>query len=517
MKNMMKQQPSIKEWIPRLFLALFLGVLYLLTIAPGLTWANNGADGGDFVAAAATWGVAHPPGYPVYLLVAMLFQQIPIGSIAFRTNLLSLISTIIAAIFVYEITVTTLKTQRFPWIFGMIAALSFGLSRLVWSQALITEVYALQELLFVMILYLLLGKNDRAVNHPEARNLQVGLLLGLSLGNHLTAVFLIIPVFSLDIFSLISRLPGNGQEKPAVTRWFQSIWVNWHVFASRLLGLLLGLSFYASLLMRANSGSPVNWGNPSNLGRFLDLVTGKIYQGYLSGFSNGFLSIKLNTWGTLIVDQVGIIGTLLGLLGLIACFRNLKRGTFLTLWIALCFLGFSFVYNSVDSYVYLIFFVMVFSIWIGWGSAKIIENLSKFRSWLGIVFGIFIVGWFVYFGLFETYHRVDASQDTRAEDFGAKVMGTAPKDSIIITDGDRDTFALWYFHYVLKERPDLVIIARNLLTFEWYRHTIKTVYPFISVPDKTETSWIGELIEKNPDRNICSTIVVEQATMNCSQ
>ena len=517
MKNLMKEKQSFKEWIPRLFLVLFLGALYLLTIAPGLTWANNGADGGDFITAAATWGVAHPPGYPVYLLVAKLFQQIPIGSIAFRTNLLSLISTIIAAIFIYEITVTTLKAHKFSWIAGMIAALSFGLSRLVWSQALITEVYALQELLFVLILYLLLGKNDRGTNNQVLRNLIVGLLLGLSLGNHLTAIFLVIPVFTLDVFNLNSRFPGNGPEKSAATRRFQSIKVNWTVFACRLIGFLLGLSFYASLFIRSKSGSPVNWGNPSNMGSFFDLVTGKIYQGYFNGFNNGFLSIKLNTWSTLIVNQVGIIGIILGFFGLIVCFRNSKSSTFLTLWIAICFLGFSLVYNSIDSYIYLIFFVMVFAIWIGWGSTKIIEGLSKIRSWLGIVFGILIIGWFVYFGLFETYHKVDASQDTRAEDFGVKVMETAPKDSIIITDGDRDTFALWYFHYVLKERPDLVIIARNLLTFEWYRHTIKIVYPFLSVPDYADTSWIVELTGKNPDRNICSTIVVEQATMNCSE
>ncbi len=50
---------------------LFLSLLtvYGMTLAPGLTWANSGADGGDLITAAATGGVPHPTGYPVYLLL----------------------------------------------------------------------------------------------------------------------------------------------------------------------------------------------------------------------------------------------------------------------------------------------------------------------------------------------------------------------------------------------------------------------------------------------------------------
>ena len=43
--------------------------LYARTLAPGLTWAHNGADGGDFLAAALTHGVPHPSGYPTYQLL----------------------------------------------------------------------------------------------------------------------------------------------------------------------------------------------------------------------------------------------------------------------------------------------------------------------------------------------------------------------------------------------------------------------------------------------------------------
>src|SRR6188768_2320149 len=66
-----------EKHIYRLILAVILALCYSVTMAPGLSWANGGADGGDLIAAAATNGVAHPSGYPLYLLLARVFQLIP--------------------------------------------------------------------------------------------------------------------------------------------------------------------------------------------------------------------------------------------------------------------------------------------------------------------------------------------------------------------------------------------------------------------------------------------------------
>src|SRR5512138_906209 len=132
-----------------------LGV-YSLTLAPGLTWANFGSDGGDLIAAAATGGVAHPSGYPLYLLLARLFQVIPIGTLAFRTNLLSATAITLAAILVFELTARSLSVseEQPNWWAGLASAYAFGLAPLVWSQAVITEVYGVHILLVTIILFL---------------------------------------------------------------------------------------------------------------------------------------------------------------------------------------------------------------------------------------------------------------------------------------------------------------------------------------------------------------------------
>jgi hypothetical protein len=63
-------------------LVISLSVIYLITLAPGLTWAT---------------------GYPFYLLLERLFQCLPTGSLAFRTNLLSALATALAAALVYAL------------------------------------------------------------------------------------------------------------------------------------------------------------------------------------------------------------------------------------------------------------------------------------------------------------------------------------------------------------------------------------------------------------------------------
>src|SRR5687768_1674643 len=65
------------------------GGIYLLTAAPSVSWRNGGADGAELAAAAYVWGVAHPPGYPLYLTVVRLAQLVPVGDLAYRATLVS--------------------------------------------------------------------------------------------------------------------------------------------------------------------------------------------------------------------------------------------------------------------------------------------------------------------------------------------------------------------------------------------------------------------------------------------
>ena len=158
-------------------------------MAPGLTWANDGVDGGDLITATATGGVAHPTGYPLYLVLARAFQLLPVGPLAFRTNLMSAIATVLTAVLLYGIVVRFLDSIQADqhWPAGLAAGFAFGLSPLIWSQAVITEVYALQSLLVVLVLYCSVS----VFTSLKKGDWLSGWFLGLAMSNHLTTILLV--------------------------------------------------------------------------------------------------------------------------------------------------------------------------------------------------------------------------------------------------------------------------------------------------------------------------------------
>ena len=78
-------------------------VVYLLTLAPGLTQAHFGGDGGELITAAVTGGVPHPQGYPTYSLLGSLLRWLPLGTVAYRFNLFSAVCMAATAAIISQI------------------------------------------------------------------------------------------------------------------------------------------------------------------------------------------------------------------------------------------------------------------------------------------------------------------------------------------------------------------------------------------------------------------------------
>src|SRR5262245_17171143 len=74
------------------------GVLALATPARDVVVG----DPGDFLTTAATLGVAHPPGYPLLVLLGHVFSLVPVGPLPFRINLVSAVSHAIAVALVFS-------------------------------------------------------------------------------------------------------------------------------------------------------------------------------------------------------------------------------------------------------------------------------------------------------------------------------------------------------------------------------------------------------------------------------
>ncbi len=484
-------------------LVVLLGVVYSNTLAPDLTWANRGADGGDLITAAATGGVAHPSGYPTYLVLARLFQLLPWGTLAFRTNLLSAVCSIAAALIVsYVVVGISEGSKEVRNLSGFLAGLGFGLSPLLWSQSVITEVYTLHALFIAVILWVILQHDHGPTTREHWVDRFGGVIFGLALGNQLTVVFLF-PVWYLA--HAVERVHPSG-------RWM----VRWGRLGNRTGGLLLGLLIYLLVPIWARSGSPVNWGNPVDLEGLWWLISGQLYQNRILNLSPEFLWPRVQSWAGYLRSQYGFVGLGLGFYGLFYGQPRQRRLFYsLTLWMFALYSAFAIGYNSKDSYILLIPAFQAFALWLGVGAANVLNALFPKGLVWGVMSASVLLG-FMALNAWQTYPQVDASADTRATDFAHAVMEQAPSDAILLTTEDEDSFALWYYHYALGQRPDVKIVIKGMVKHGWYRDLLRSTYPQLILPEfRTCAACILQALPFSNAVPVCETVLESNEVLNC--
>jgi len=303
----------------------------------------------------------------------------------------------------------------------------------------------------------------------------------------------------------------TGEISATAGRWFKILRLDGAALHRQLVWFGIGLCVYLILPLRALSDPPINWGNPVTLERFWWLVSGQLYQWYYLPGSLAGLWEHLQAWAALLLGQFGLPGLTLGLLGAVL-FGRASRLYLLTTWSVVVYSAFAIIYRSADSFVYLIPVLISFAIWIGLGISGLAHAISRRFPSLGLILGLLIAGYFVSRSAI-TFRQVDASQDTRAENFGHEVLSVAPENALVFAKGDQAIFALWYFHFGLGERPDLAVLATDLLHFDWYQETLHASYPSLTLTGPfpyPETISIA-----NPTRAVCYVQYSVQAEIDC--
>ncbi|MDQ3972760.1 MAG: DUF2723 domain-containing protein, partial [Actinomycetota bacterium] len=158
-----------------------LGVAYATTL---LTDVGYETDTAKFDYLGWVLGTAHPPGYPLYtVLNAVFVRLVPLGTLALRANLLSAVFAVAACLLLYAALVA-LGVRR-P--LAAAGAGLLGVTRTLWSQAVVAEVYTLHLLLVAAILLLLL----RWRHSGRDRDLLLALgVYALSFSHHLSTALL---------------------------------------------------------------------------------------------------------------------------------------------------------------------------------------------------------------------------------------------------------------------------------------------------------------------------------------
>ena len=81
-------------------------------------------------------------------------------------------------------------------------------------------------------------------------------------------------------------------------------------------------------------------------------------------------------------------------------------------------------------------------------------------------------------------------------------MRALPANAIVVANSDAHTFALWYYHYAERVRPDVAVFNATLLQYDWYREGVRRLYPHLAVPDPGNEvmSLAVELIDSNIEK-----------------
>ena len=277
----------------------------LLAYLPLLPTTVPHEDAAEFITAAATLGVPHPSGYPLYVLFANLLSRLPVSTMAWRVSLLSSLAaaaslgllTVIARALAErwrERALTAVEQAAL-----VLAVLTLGLGATWWGEAVYAKPYALHILILLAaaVTWWRFGSERRWGGWA-------GFLTGLLLANHLFLGILSLPVL------VFAGMAGRRSER---TR-------SWNETGLVGGGLLAGLSPYLFLYWRGIHGAPYEFRPFHDVAGFLTYVFRVSYGDVTMGSGSGKAGLMLGAVTDILRDELVLLPLLV-----LALWRGLAR------------------------------------------------------------------------------------------------------------------------------------------------------------------------------------------------
>ncbi len=476
-------------WAAALFTAVM--VVYLLTLAPTTAFW----DTSEYIAAAKLLGIPHPPGNPLFTLMAHVWGLLPLGAeYARRINLFAAVTSAAGAAFwflVAERWCRAILAARGPRLAAAFAGVfASAMAWTVWNQSTVNEkVYTISLLSIAMCVWFTLRWADEAPGPRRDRWLIAALYItALSSTNHQMGL-LALPVIGVYVLLTDWRVITRPQViAAALAVWVVGISINY-----------IYLPIRAGQYPAINEGEPVGFFSPA----LMDVLN-RVQYAKPDEFSQRMapFSAQLSNYWTYWSWQwgrdLGALGgaatglfTALGLAGLWTLLRrNLRSGLAAgallgTLTLALIFYlnfkyGFSYNNPAIGTdlrevrerdYFYVASFAFV-GVLFAAGFAAAIRGIG---DWLGdrvdasrrylyatpvLALALVPLG-----GNWTTASRAN---ETIARDFAIDILESVEPYGILITAGDNDTFPLWFAQEVLGVRRDVTLANLSLMNTEWH-------------------------------------------------
>jgi hypothetical protein len=392
-------------------------VVYGMTLLPGVGWG----DTAKLQYIAYVWGIPHRFGYPLFIFLSRLFLLLPVGSVAYRINLMSAVFAAGAVALTYLI---ILRLTRRDWVAAASGALAFAFSRTFWAEANHAEVYSLNALIVAaVVLSLLAWHQTRRIG---LLYLGVG-LYALGYGNHMTMVTWL-PAVLFVIVATDYRVLLDPKK------------------VSVLAGLvLLGASQYLYIIIRAHQ-NPIhneirNEMGDWSWGGWWTWMTYSRFEGQFFGYSLSEQVDLVRQFLDLSQRQFYRWGYILGWIGAWEQLQaSLTRTAFLGL-IGACVAGFAMNYGRgrTTGQFYLIPAYLVFAVFVGCGLGAVRSKLAQLLThqpralarplWAGITVASLALP---AYPLVRNYAKVDRSHYQEPAEFARTFVENAEPEFILI-------------------------------------------------------------------------------------
>ncbi len=399
-------------------------------------------DSAELITNIITMGVAHPPGYPLYLLIGkgfteLLFFMEPTVAL----NMLSAIFSAFVSIVLFEI----LLLKGVNHIIAFLSTFVLIFTDIVWSQSVIAEVYTLNLLILALQIYYLLKWRIKKQN----RHLYLlFIFMGLGLTHHIS-----IGIYYILYLAFI--IVANS-----------SIVKNLKQIIFLIILMVLPLLLYIYIPISSNTNPPIDWGNPENIKGLIDHVT-------VRQFSHQFLLYKLEgfihqfkLFISLFTKEYHVF-ILLIIAGITYLYNEKQfRVLFLLTGIGIMNVIFSCSYFIKDIEVYFIPFYFVANLFIGFGLQNLFLHI-KMQKGIRYIITIIIIMGFVIFLFTRNFSRNDRSNYFLAYDYGKEAIRiieeSSTKPSIFYAEGDYMDFTMAYFRSVERIGKSIIVKDKNLL------------------------------------------------------
>src|SRR5438094_5333055 len=340
-------------------------VVYVWTLAPTVTLV----DSGELIVVAQGLGVAHPPGFPLWVMLAHFASLVPFGNVAARINfssaLFAALACAVLTLVVAELGITTSYAatakkrgaqQRkssgdsgISHLLTLAPALGAGLlmtfSRTLWSYATITEVYTLNTLLILTVFFLMLRWRRYIVAEQSYIKTEItkhdgwlytaALVFGLALGVHHVTVGLILPALAI----LVYRTDGL------------KVFTSRRLLYAALISIGALVAVYAYLPFAASRSPVINWGNPRSLQEIWWHVSGRQYRVFLS-FSPSMMGTQFVEFCGMALREFGPAwlpgAVVLAFAGFATAYRCDRTGFWFLLFIVIADLAYALTYEIAE-------------------------------------------------------------------------------------------------------------------------------------------------------------------------